>query len=32
LVEVVAVEAIVEAVADLFQTLAELLSTPSMEL
>jgi DNA-binding protein YbaB len=32
MVEDVVVEAIVEAVADLFQTLAELLSTPSMEL
>jgi hypothetical protein len=32
LVEVVVVEAIAEAVADLFQTLAELISTPSLEL
>jgi hypothetical protein len=32
LVEVVVVEAIVEAVADLLQTLVELISTPSMEL
>jgi hypothetical protein len=32
LVEVVVVEAIVEAVADLLQTLADLISSPSLEL
>jgi hypothetical protein len=32
LVEVVAVEAVLEAVADLLQTITELISTPSMEL